>query len=274
MHLTETNLCGTDIDSVLVDISGVVPAPDLGPDTTLCEGETLLLTSAADANTTITWQDGTSSQNYLVTLPGIYSLTETNQCGTAVDDVMVSINPVPQPFSLGPDTTICPGGSFMLTAPITTDELRWQDGSDQATMLVDQPGIYTLEVSNPCGVETDEVVVTMSTDVPLLNLASPIPWCPVDQVTLNATQSFAANYLWSTGQSVPSIVVVTPGIYSVEVFAPCHTASGLVEVIALNDCNAADDIYIPNVFSPNDDQINDVFTLLSLIHISEPTRPY
>lgn len=261
VHLTVTNLCGTDIDSVLVDINGVVPAPDLGPDTTLCEGESIILTSTADANTTIEWQDGASSQNYLVTLAGTYTLTETNQCGTATDDVLVSINLLPQSFSLGLDTTLCTGGSFFLTAPVTSDELRWQDGSDQATMLVDQAGTFSLQVSNLCGVETDEVVVTMSTDVPLLSLTSPIPWCPGDQVTLNATQSFAANYLWSTGQTVPSIVVVTPGIYSIEVFAPCNTASGLVEVIAMNDCNPADDIYIPNVFSPNDDQINDVFRL-------------
>jgi hypothetical protein len=37
--LNVSNLCGTDSDTIEVDISGVAPDPHLGPDTMLCEGQ-------------------------------------------------------------------------------------------------------------------------------------------------------------------------------------------------------------------------------------------
>jgi gliding motility-associated-like protein len=62
-----------------------------------------------------------------------------------------------------------------------------------------------------------------------------------------------AQWLWSTGQHSPSIVVTAPGVYSLDVnIHGCH-ATDAVEVA--NDCY----LDIPNVFSPNGDGSNDYF---------------
>lgn len=99
--LEVSNLCGTDTDTIAVDISGVPPVVDLGADTVLCEGVTLQLISSADAITTITWQDGSSLPTYLVSTAGTYILSETNRCGDATDSVVVDYLAAPMPFSLG-----------------------------------------------------------------------------------------------------------------------------------------------------------------------------
>ncbi len=264
VYLTVSNLCGTDTDSVLVDISGVAPMVDLGNDTLLCEGVTKVLTSDVDALTTIQWQDGSSSQSYMVTSAGTYSLLESNDCGQAIDSIVIDYLPLPQPFTLGPDTTICPGESVVLTAPLTMDQLQWQDGSSQPFIIVDQAAVYSLQISNECGVIQDSIKVDVDTDVPLINLGQNVSWCNGDQIVLNAAQSFAATYLWSNGDVDPVITVSSPGMYAVEVFAPCASATSQVEVVASTDCDSTIEkiaMHIPNVFSPNGDGTNDVFAL-------------
>ncbi|HEY3385718.1 MAG TPA: hypothetical protein VGK46_04350, partial [Saprospiraceae bacterium] len=132
--LQVNNNCGTDSDTLLVDISGVPPTPALGPDTTLCEGIALNLISTADQETTIEWQNGSSSPSFTVSTAGTYILSETNRCGDAADTLVVDYLETPDPFSLGPDTILCPGESITLTAPTTAFDIQWQDGSNQLTM--------------------------------------------------------------------------------------------------------------------------------------------
>lgn len=76
----------TYADSIRVGIRPL-PNPQLGPDRELCPDERLIL--PADPGINHTWQDGSAAPSYTVTVPGIYSLTETNSCGSRSDTLEI-----------------------------------------------------------------------------------------------------------------------------------------------------------------------------------------
>lgn len=259
--LQVSNNCGVAKDTMQITINGTAPSPDLGPDTLLCDGATLLLASQADGLTDILWQDGTDSLNFLVTAPGIYTIEESNPCGSGSDTINISYLVKPLPFNLGPDTILCPGEELLLIAPVTTNMIMWQDGSIGPTYSAFESGTYSLTISNMCGQQTDSLRLTMDDTQPEIDDTHSIPWCPGQEVSLDVSQSFPATYLWDNGSDEPVLVVHEAGTYSVDVFTPCHTTNGHFVISPSEECFTSSEIYIPNVFSPNGDQINDVFTL-------------
>jgi gliding motility-associated-like protein len=262
-YLQVSNNCGVDIDSVNVDINGTPPDTELGSDTTLCKGNTLVLSSTADPGTTLQWQDGSSLPTYMVTAPGSYSLFESNHCGVHADTVEVNYLDPPIAFELGPDTTICPGESILLQAPSTSSILKWQDGSTGSTFLADKEQTYSLELSNNCGSTSDALIVSFDHRVPVITLDSINIWCPGTVLSLDATQLFPVTYLWNNGSTSPIITIETQGHYSVYVQAPCADGFGETNVVPGDTCFSFPSFFIPNVFSPNDDNINDVFSVMT-----------
>ena len=261
--LSITNQCGTETDDILVTYLDAPVSFSLGSDTTLCAGEIYTLHAPVNSSD-ILWQDGSASPSYDVNGPGTFYVTASNSCGEAADTIHVDFVDTPLPFSLGPDTTLCPGETILLSSPSIFFDVQWQDGSGMLHLLVNKPGTYSLQLSNDCGVVRDEIEVSYDTHIPQFNLDASIPWCTGDIITLDATQSFAAAYIWSTGVTTPSVEITAPGNYNVEVTVPCSTSTQEVEVYPDTDCFVIDvhtQVYIPNVFSPDGDGINDVFAM-------------
>lgn len=257
--ITVTNSCGTDMDTIEVDIHGLPPVTNLGADTTLCEGVSLTLVSNADAETINTWQDGSSLPSFVVNTPGTYVIHAENRCGENSDSISIAYQVLPSPFDLRPDTITCPGESVLLTGPVTSDTYQWQDGSQVQTLLAQQAGIYVLSVSNTCGMRRDSFELTYDTRTPVFMVDDTYVLCIGDSVTLEASQTFPVTYVWSTQSDSPSISVTTPGVYTITIITDCTESSNNYVVELKEDCNPSDEIYIPNVFSPNGDGINDVF---------------
>jgi gliding motility-associated-like protein len=64
-------------------------------------------------------------------------------------------------YSLGNDTTICQGGSLVLsiTPPMCVADIIWSDGSEENTITVNAPGTYWVQVESGCLTFSDSVIV-------------------------------------------------------------------------------------------------------------------
>jgi gliding motility-associated-like protein len=63
------------------------PKPDLGPDKEICEGDSLTLSPGNFSS--YLWQNGSALQSIVASQPGVYSVTVTETCGSAIDNVRV-----------------------------------------------------------------------------------------------------------------------------------------------------------------------------------------
>ena len=188
---------------------------NLGPDTTLCQGETLAL-DATSPNSTYLWQDNSTNATFNVTQAGTYWVQVTDTCGTLTDTITVNYTPLPI-VDLGPDTTLCQGETLTLDATHANATYLWQDTSANATFNVSTQGVYFVEVTvNNC--QAYDTINVSYTPLPIVNLGNDIVACEGDMFVLNAT-NINATYLWQDNSTNPTYTVSQSGTYWVEVIA-------------------------------------------------------
>lgn len=216
-------------DTVAIDYYPEIVV-NLGPDTTLCETESVVI-NAAQANATYSWQDGSTASSFTAGSPAVYWVdVNINGC-TARDSMEVFYNPLPV-FDLGPDLQPCRDELPRLLVDVPGASYSWQDGSTFPGLEVAANGIYWVDVNlNGC-IARDSVAVDYVL-IPELVLGEDRIVCEGQQIDFDVTYP-GATYRWQDGATSPTYRVTESGDYAV--------------VISVQQCSESDEVSL--MFNP------------------------
>lgn len=201
----------------------------------------------------VQWSSGQSSHCFTTSTSGLYSVT-ANLGPCPPDSAQQSVSLTPHPWTLGADTSICPDDSLTLQAPTHLfDRSAWNDGSQQPTLTVAEPGLYWLSGwRNQCQ-QWDTIRVSRWPDLSIPD--SIYDLCSTTEVTIDG--GAAANYYWITSRDTGRFLTVTDeGEYPVEITSQYECTYWDTAVVT-EHCPPV--LYVPNAFSPNTDEHNPVF---------------
>lgn len=158
-------------------------------------------------------------------------------------------------FDPFPDTVVmCPGQPLRLDATFLEAKYLWSTGDTSALLIASDTGRYVVHaVLDGCDFR-EEVVVVSAPPTQHTALAD-TSLCDAESIVLTAP--LVGSYRWSDGSSGPRKVVSTPGAYRLTVTNSCGEFYFSQQVEA-ETCRCQ--VFVPNVFSPNDDGSNDALT--------------
>ncbi len=248
------------MDTVSIQYN-TIPESILGSDTVLCEGEQVLL-SAYHPNSTYLWNDGSNGPFFSVYEEGWYRVeVHVPSCGTYLDSIYVSYLEVPSP-KFGNDTILCEGESLVLDVSNQIGQVTWQDGSMESNYYVENEGVYFVKVENGACVGFDTIYVDYL-QAPDFELGPNIWICAGDSYHFDFTDT-QIDYLWQDGSTKGEWYVSDEGWYSLSQTNICGT---MVDSVYLTIDPCTPSLQMPNVFSPNGDGTNDVFSPISMKNI-------
>jgi lysophospholipase L1-like esterase len=196
--------------------------------TTFCTGGSIILN--ASTGSAYKWFNGTTqvgtAPTYTATTDGAYTVEVTNASGCKATSAVtqITVYALPTATITSPATSICTGGSVVLTASTGTS-FKWFNGTAQvgtaATYTVAAAGAYTVEVTNASGCKKTSAVTQITVN-PLLTASITTPtisFCSGSSTLLTA--SGGSSYKWFNGTTqvgtAATYTATTAGAYTVEV---------------------------------------------------------
>jgi gliding motility-associated-like protein len=214
-----------------------IPFLDLGSDTTICSGESLVLRSGLRGGV-FRWQDGSMDSVYLVKQAGQYWLEYSIGACSVRDSMSVVVNPT-NPLYIGADTVLCEGDRLYLNAGSGFQRYRWSTGEVTSSVYVNAVGKYSVTATNQFGCDSkDTIAILNKFQKPVPDIGQQSGICRNE--TLILSPGMFSTYLWNNGSRNSSLVVKDTGLY-------------WVEVANSNGCTARDSVRLNRFIEPPKD---------------------
>ncbi len=264
----------TATDQVMVDVAdvdAVLPPNLVLPCNQVANGIDLDgSASTSGAGVTYSWDGpsiigGANSPIATVNAPGTYTFTVSFDTGSGVCSESRSIEVLPDPNTVNAIIAV-PGGINCSQATVTLDATASSSGgtvsyfwepaanlvSGQGTPIaeVDEPGLYTLTVTNSISGCTATATALVEEDTATPTAAASAPTmlsCSASSVTLsgNGSTTVGVDYLWtgpgvqSGASSLNNCVVNAPGLYTLTVTNALNGCSATATATVSQDGSAA-----------------------------------
>ncbi|MBO9203024.1 MULTISPECIES: gliding motility-associated C-terminal domain-containing protein [Niastella] len=232
--------CHLITDRKLVQIQSDGSTLNLGNDSYLCPGDSLLLTAGTGFNS-YKWQDGSTNTDFKVKQGGQYFVETDNKCAEHFyDTVNITAITVP-PLDISGDTLVCYAGPALLTAPGQFQTYQWRSGSAQlstnqtASFKLLQAQRVNLLATTKEGCKAEDSVLMEVKNARPVSLGADTSFCSGDSIILQAGANYAS-YLWNTGATAATIIAKQAATY-------------IISALDTNNCTTNDTLTIQQLYS-------------------------
>ncbi len=263
---TISGTCG-DADTTHIQVNPL-PTVNLGSDTTVCAGNSLML-NAGNPGSTYSWTPGSSTgQTLTVNTAGTYIVQVTNANSCVKRDTIQVTYQAYANATINPVNPMCSNNANITLTAAQTGGTWSGNGinnpsSGSFSPVIAGSGVWQIiyTIGGNCGNADTIPIKVLST--PNIGADTINPACPDKNngkiTLLISSGTLPFNYLWSTGDTTLAINNLVADTYTVTVTDSnnCVAIRSVTFEPILSDCSKPV-IYVPNIFSPNGDGQNDV----------------
>lgn len=162
-----------------------------------------------------------------------------------------------------PDTVLCFNQSLILSVDDpTATSYEWYDGSTGSAVGITAEGSYWVKINYVNCTELIDTINVFFTDenlIPGIFFDTLLTFCENSSSnSFGITDPQAQAFEWSTGSNESTIEITEPGTYWLNMYYfGCDVYTDTINVIFEN-CNC--EVKFPNAFTPDGDNLNDVFS--------------
>ena len=249
----------------LDDLSLVAMVPDhlkldLGKDTLVCSKDQPIYLAAQEGFEHYTWSSGETSRVIKVDKAGQYIVKADFGCGTLSDTIFVKAYSYKKnQLQIGDTYLKCPSEFISVKATLNHTGYKWNSGISGPELITNIPGLYEVSAISAEGcIVKDSVEIKNIQAISPFSLGNDTIICAQKELVLQTNQP-EASVMWSNGSQDNSLQIKNAGVYVVKIYNRCFQVSDTISV-SVKDCSS---LFIPNIFTPNNDGVNDFFHIIT-----------